>query len=100
MFKLKDASLIDEYIHRHQNVWEDVRNALKNSGIFNYSIWNYSDLLVAYYEFEDETIYEIAMTNLNENARYLQWRHFMEDIIAVDSEGAKEYNMQLVFNLD
>lgn len=39
-----------EYIRRHDEIWPEMEQALRDSGIRNYSIWNCGDELIGYYE--------------------------------------------------
>lgn len=43
----------EEYIARHQNIWPEMVENLKNQGITNYSIFCSGDRLIGYYECED-----------------------------------------------
>lgn len=40
----------EEYIRRHNEIWPEMVQALKDSGICNYSIWNNGNELIGYYE--------------------------------------------------
>ena len=41
---------IEEYKHRHDNLWDEVKEVLKEAGICNYTIWNVGNELFGYYE--------------------------------------------------
>ena len=41
---------LEEYILRHDNIWPEMKQALKEAGIRNYSIWNIGDEIFGYYE--------------------------------------------------
>ena len=43
----------EEYIRRHNEIWPEMEQALRDSGIRNYSIWNYGSELFGYYECPD-----------------------------------------------
>ena len=59
-FKLKNVSLLEEYKKRHDEVWPEMLELMKQSGINNYSIWNTGDELIEYFETEDmEKVYSI-----------------------------------------
>ena len=41
---------VDEYIRRHENLWDEMKAILKEAGICNYTIWNVGNDLFGYYE--------------------------------------------------
>ena len=93
-FKIKHGKN-DEYKSRHDHIWPEIRSALTEAGISNYSIWNYEDMLFAYFETED---YQKSMIKLTGSSIYKKWREFMEDIIDFDTKtGVKEYSMDMMF---
>ena len=42
----------DEYITRHDNIWPELKELLKEAGIKNYTIWAEGNTLFGYYECE------------------------------------------------
>ncbi|MEJ1088668.1 L-rhamnose mutarotase [Microbacterium sp. Mu-80] len=46
-----DPAQIDEYERVHSEVWPGVLAQIKGSGIRNYSIYRYGDLLFSYFEY-------------------------------------------------
>ena len=46
---IKDGTL-EEYIKRHNNLPEDMKDVLHKAGICNYTIWNVGNELFGYYE--------------------------------------------------
>lgn len=93
-FRLKPGAR-KEYINIHQNIWPELKRALDQSGMRNYSIWNEGDMLFAYYEVDDRQYMEHI---LNESFVYKKWRKLMKNYIYIDPEtGQKEWFMELVF---
>jgi L-rhamnose mutarotase len=45
-----------EYERLHANVWQDVLRQIAASGIRNYSIYRYGELLFSYYEYTGEDL--------------------------------------------
>ncbi len=43
---------LDEYIKRHNEIWPELVDVLKQAGIKNYTIWNVDNTLFGYYECE------------------------------------------------
>lgn len=41
-----------EYKKRHDNLWPEMKDVLKEAGIRNYTIWNVGNELFGYYECE------------------------------------------------
>lgn len=97
LFRLKDKSMMEEYKKRHDNIWREVLDIIKASGIENYSIWNVDDILFGYYEIENESANKKATEILFSEPKFLEWRSYMEDIIKIDENGNKEYPMKLMF---
>ena len=80
-FKLNDVSLREEYRRRHDNLWPEMLDLLKRSGIKNYSIWNTEDELIEYLEADDiENVWLI----IRSSAVKAQWDNYMDDIIEKD----------------
>lgn len=97
LFRLKDKSMMEEYKNRHDSIWREVLDIIKASGIKNYSIWNVDDILFGYYEIENENADKKATEILFNEPKFLEWRNYMEDIINIDENGNKEYQMKLMF---
>ena len=48
---VKDGCL-EEYCKRHNEIWPELVEVLKQAGICNYTIWNVGNELFGYYECE------------------------------------------------
>jgi L-rhamnose mutarotase len=92
-FRLKPG-MADEYKRRHDAMPEDMHTVLMEAGFKNYSIWRVDNLLFAYYELEDE---ERMSEVLRSSPVYARWRVWMEDVVALDRDGQKEWPMELMF---
>ena len=92
-FKLKPGTA-QEYKKRHDELPDAMRKVLDEAGFRNYSIWRIDDFLFAYWELDDE---ERAERVLGSSAVFRRWRDWMEDVVAVDAEGKKEWPMELMF---
>jgi L-rhamnose mutarotase len=75
---LKDASTIEEYKKRHDQIWPEMLEVLDKAGIINYSIWNSGKELFAYYECEDR---EYADRIQAESEIVEKWNIYMEDLL-------------------
>lgn len=89
----------EEYIQRHNPIWNELKTALKNHGVHNYSIFldKESNFLYAYVEIESEEKWNsIAQTPICR-----QWWKSMTSIMktnADDSPVSKE--LMEIFHLD
>ena len=43
---------LDEYVRRHDEIWDEMKEVLDIAGIRNYTIWNTGDEVFGYYECE------------------------------------------------
>lgn len=88
----------EEYRRRHDELWPEMRDMLKEHGAIQYSIFLNSETseLFGYLEIEDEERWkETAATAINQN-----WWHYMADIMETnpdDSPVSKE--LKHVFEL-
>ncbi len=73
-----------EYKRRHDNLWPEIDQLIRNQGIRNYTIWNYEDTLFAYYEVDRE---EPPLTE-EEAAADAKWQAYMSDIIEIVKDPA------------
>ena len=66
-----DPERLDEYKERHRNVWPEMRDALREAGWGNYSLFLRDDgLLVGYLETDDFARARAAMEATDVNARW------------------------------
>ena len=42
--------MLDEYVRRHDAIWQEMKDVLHQAGIRNYTIWNVGNELFGYYE--------------------------------------------------
>lgn len=69
----------EEYKKRHDNLWPELKELLKNSGIREYAIFldENTNTLFAVMKFEDPEIVE----NMRENPVMKKWWAYMRDIM-------------------
>ena len=92
-----DPEQLDEYKERHRNVWPEMRDALREAGWGNYSLFLGEDgLLVGYVETEDFEAAQRAMAATDVNDRW------QSEMAAFFGERADEGLVRLeeVFHLD
>lgn len=90
---------IEEYIERHNPIWDDLKELLKNSGVHDYSIYldEESNFLFAYVELESEEKWD----KIAETAICRDWWKSMSHLMktnADDSPVSKE--LKEVFHLE
>ena len=78
----------DEYLKRHDEIWPEMTEALKESGIRNYNIFRYGLTLFGYFETDD---LEKTQTFLAENDVNARWSEFMAPIMKVDINPSTQF---------
>jgi len=93
--KIKEGKEL-EYRKRHQNVWPEMIDLLKKSGVKNYSIFIEDQDVFGIWECED-----VARTLriINESDVNRKWQEYMSDIIITPSERRTGRGMEEVFYL-
>lgn len=90
----------DEYIRRHEQIWPEMVEVLKEAGIRNYTIWNVGNEVFGYYECEKGT--EYAARVQAESPVVDRWNQYMEGVLIMEMDpvtGAQPL-MRKVFELD
>ncbi|MGE3273137.1 MAG: L-rhamnose mutarotase [Chloroflexota bacterium] len=70
-----------EYRRRHDEIWPEMLEALRNAGISNYSIFRDGPRLFAYLEVDDLQTMQERLAEDPVNAR---WQEYMRDLISID----------------
>ena len=73
-----------EYKKRHDNLWQEMKDVLKEAGIRNYTIWNVGNELFGYYECEFGI--EHAAKIQRESDVVKQWDEYMKDILLMEMD--------------
>lgn len=91
---------LGEYINRHNNIWEEMRDVLKIAGIKNYTIWNVGNELFGYYECEFGIDYATQVQKESEVVN--KWDEYMKDILIMEKDPKTGAQPQLakVFSFD
>ena len=72
----------EEYVRRHNEIWPELVEVLKQAGIVNYSIWNVGNELFGYYECEKGADYAARVQA--ESPVVDRWNEFMRDVMTMD----------------
>lgn len=89
---------LDEYIKRHNEIWPELKQLLKDAGISNYTIWNVGNELFGYYECEKGKAF--AQKTQAESPIVDKWNEYMKDVMIMEMDpvtGAQPELRQVFF---
>ena len=92
--------MIEEYIRRHNEIWPEMIEVLKEAGIVNYTIWNVGNEVFGYYECEKGADYAARIQA--ESPIVDHWNEYMKDVLIMEMDpitGAQPH-LKKVFELD
>ena len=92
--------MIEEYIRRHNEIWPEMIEVLKEAGIVNYTIWNVGNEVFGYYECEKGADYAARVQA--ESPIVDRWNEYMKDVLIMEMDpitGAQPL-LKKVFELD
>lgn len=75
---------LDEYVKRHNEIWPEMLEVLKDAGIKNYTIWNTGNELFGYYECEKGV--EYAAKVQDESPVVKRWNEYMKDVMIMEMD--------------
>ena len=81
--KIVDGAL-EEYVRRHDAIWDEMKSVLDEAGIVNYTIWNVGNELFGYYECKKGV--EYAAKVQSESPVVERWNEYMKDILIMDMD--------------
>lgn len=96
-----DPELIQAYLHHHRNVWPEIKESIKQSGIQGMEIYHVGDRLCMMVEAEEGFSFEEKMKMDQENQKVQEW----EDLMSVYqkelpfAKGQKWVLMEKIFEL-
>jgi len=89
----------EEYKKRHEKIWPEMIQMLKESGVRNYSIFRHGLTLIGYFETDNlkNTISSINQSEINR-----KWGEYMAPImkIEIDSERNFPYLLPLQWHME
>lgn len=88
-----------EYKRRHDEIWPELVQAIKESGFANYSLFRRGLEIVAYVECEPDvaTAFE-KLSTYEANDRWSKW--FEDVIVSLTDENGNLFTLQEVWHLD
>lgn len=78
---VKDGMLA-EYKKRHDNIWAELKQVLKDAGICNYTIWNVGNELFGYFECEKGVAF--AERVQAQSPIVDKWNEYMKDVMTME----------------
>ena len=89
-----------EYKRRHDEIWPEMVELLKNAGIKNYTIWNVGDELFGYYECEKGLDYAAKVQA--ESPIVDKWNEYMKDVMdmPLDPDTGVQPKLERMFFLE
>lgn len=84
--KLKNASLIDEYRKRHDEIWPELKVLLKDAGVSEYSIF-FDEETLSLFAFQKESG-DGGSQDLGSNPIVQKWWDYMADIMETEDNNA------------
>ena len=90
----------EEYKRRHDEIWPEMVELLKNAGIKNYTIWNVGDELFGYYECEKGLDYAAKVQA--ESPIVDRWNEYMKDVMdmPLDPDTGVQPKLERMFFLE
>lgn len=76
--------MLEEYVRRHQEIWPELVEVLRQAGIVNYTIWNCSSELFGYYECEKGADYAAAVQAGSPVVD--RWNEYMKDVMVMEMD--------------
>ena len=89
----------EEYIRRHNEIWDELVALLKEAGIENYSIWLVGNELFGYYECSKGI--DFAGKTQAESPIVKKWNEYMKDVMdmPIDERTGAQPLLEQVFYL-
>ena len=88
-----------EYKKRHDEIWPELSQALRDAGVSDYSIWldrETNMLFATLVRSDDNTMAQLPQTEINR-----RWWAFMADVMAYNPNGTPvQVDLEQVFQLD
>ena len=97
-----DAQLIAEYEHHHRQIWPEITESIKGSGIEKLEIYRYKTRLMMIMEVNDAFSFETKAKMDTGNAKVQEWETLMwkyQQALPGEKEGVKWGLMNKIFDL-
>jgi L-rhamnose mutarotase len=89
----------DEYKRRHDGIWPELVEAIKESGLANFSLFRRGTQVIAYVECHPD--FETSFGRLGPTEVNQRWAKWFEDVIvSLTDENGELYRLEEVWHLD
>lgn len=90
----------DEYVKRHNEIWQEMKDVLIKAGVRNYSIWLTGNELFGYYECEKGIEYAAKIQSQSEVVD--KWNEYMKDVMemTLDEKTGAQPLLEKVFDFN
>ena len=78
----------DEYKKRHDEIWPEMLETLRDAGISNYNIFRHGLTLFGYFETDDLAQTKVALAKSTTNAKWGEW---MAPIMKIEIDPTTEF---------
>ena len=75
---------LEKYVRRHNEIWPEMVEVLKEAGIRNYTIWNTGNEMFGYYECEKGIEYAARVQATSPIVK--KWDEYMKDILIMEMD--------------
>ena len=76
--------MLEEYVRRHNEIWPELTEVLRQAGIRNYTIWNCGSELFGCYECEKGADYAAAVQAGSPVVD--RWNDYMKDVMVMEMD--------------
>lgn len=92
--------MLAEYRRRHDEIWPQMVQVLKQAGMRNYSIWQVDEELFGYYECEGGAAHAAEIQA--QSPVVAQWNRYMQDVMVMgtDPETGAQPQLKQVFYME
>ncbi len=98
-----DKELIENYVAEHKNVWQEVKDGMRQVGILDMQIYISQNILFMIVDTVDDFDWERDMQRLSTLPRQAEWETYMDkyqDVAEGMSSSQKWSMMDIIFKLD
>ena len=89
----------EEYRRRHDEIWPEMLDALREAGVRNYSIFRHGLTLFGYFETDD---LDATIARLGESEVNRRWAEYMAPVMKIEIDPARNfpYLLPLQWHMD